>query len=59
MPDFRAGCPVCNIQQTIDGLVDVGLSVCVYEEAPGAIAKGAKLKSRYLARILTPESSMF
>jgi hypothetical protein len=28
----RAGCPVKNIQQTLDQLTNVGLMVAVYEE---------------------------
>ena len=28
----KAGCPIRNIQQTLDGLTDAGLTVAVYEE---------------------------
>eukprot|EP00668_Euglena_longa_P001770 GGOE01002080.1.p1 GENE.GGOE01002080.1~~GGOE01002080.1.p1 ORF type:complete len:1320 (-),score=345.77 GGOE01002080.1:203-3883(-) len=53
----RAGCPLCNVQQTVDALVEVGLMVAVYEEGPGA--EGYRTKSRFLGGILSPGSSTY
>ncbi|KAL9181559.1 hypothetical protein ACHAXT_010364 [Thalassiosira profunda] len=56
----RAGCPWRNIQSTLDGLTRVGFRVAVFEEwngvgeAPeGQSAKGGKLKTRYLAQVVS------
>eukprot|EP00667_Euglena_gracilis_P000511 EG_transcript_511 len=53
----RAGCPLGNVQQTVDALVEVGLMVAVYEEGPGA--EGSRTKSRFLGGILSPGSSTY
>jgi hypothetical protein len=36
----QAGCPVKNIQQTLDSLTQAGLSVAVYEEVHDVDAAG-------------------
>ena len=66
----RAGFPIKNIQQTLDGLTNVGLSVVVYEEGGEGTAKGepgdgehiprsGTIKSRFLSQIITPGSSTY
>jgi len=61
----KAGCPVKNIQQTLDDLTEHGLSVAVYEEIaepevnPGPTAKSGKKKTRALTRIVTPASRTY
>ena len=47
----RAGCPVPNVQMTLDSLTEAGLSVAVYEEkAWDSVSKG-KGKTRYLSQV--------
>ena len=54
----RAGCPISNIQQTLDCLTRVGLRAAVYEEAsdtdalPGGSVR-PRLKSRMLAQVVS------
>lgn len=61
----KAGCPVKNVQQTLDDLTKHGLSVAVYEEIaepemnPGPAAKVSKRKNRALSRIITPASKTY
>eukprot|EP00981_Chlorochromonas_danica_P002201 scaffold437_cov168-Ochromonas_danica.AAC.18 len=71
----KAGCPVRNVQATLDGLTSAGLSVAVYEEIAeidlgrggnGGVAGGkgaggskAKIKSRALTQIVSPASSTY
>ena len=61
----KAGCPVKNVQQTLDDLTDNGLSVAVYEEIaepevrPGPAPKASKKKTRALTRIVTPASKTY
>merc|ERR1719353_628899 len=58
----RAGCPVGNIQATLDGLTCAGLTVAVYEEvAPANTSEGKyrKLKQRALAQIVSPASPTY
>lgn len=45
----RAGCPVVNVQSTLDCLTAAGLTVAVYEEV-GSPMQGQKLKPRELKR---------
>ena len=50
----RAGCPISNLQATLDDLTAAGLTVAVYEEvAPAGTATGAfkNLKQRALAQV--------
>ena len=58
----KAGCPVKNIQSTLDGLTSAGLSCAVYEEINDVdsnrgplnpITKG-KIKHRILSQIISP-----
>lgn len=63
----KAGCPVRNVQATIDGLTQQGFRVAVYEEAAdtdaanGAASGGSKarLKSRFLAQIVSAASPTY
>ena len=55
----RAGCPRGNVQQTLDGLTSVGLTVAVYEEVEGTALTKAGLKQRYLAQVVSPASSTY
>jgi DNA mismatch repair ATPase MutS/predicted GIY-YIG superfamily endonuclease len=58
----RAGCPVRNIQQTLDSLTAAGLSVAVYEELDepaGRAAPRVGRKTRALAQVVTPGSSNY
>ena len=58
----RAGCPVSNVQATLDALTDAGLTVAVYEEvAPANTAEGKyhKLKQRALAQVVSPASPTY
>ncbi|CAM9772584.1 unnamed protein product, partial [Chrysoparadoxa australica] len=60
----KAGCPLRNIQQTLDGLTGVGLSVVVVEEVkdfsagPGP-AKKRGIKTRAVAQVVTPGSPVY
>lgn len=65
----KAGCPVKNVQQTLDSLTSAGLSVAVYEEiadidikaTPTTAASSAKMKmkTRGLTQIVSPASSTY
>ena len=66
----RAGFPLKNIQQTLDGLTDVGLSVAVYEEdGKDAVmpqstsgrkrSQSKAIKTRFLSQIISPGSSTY
>mmetsp|Transcript_8180 Transcript_8180/g.15395 ORF Transcript_8180/g.15395 Transcript_8180/m.15395 type:complete len:1426 (-) Transcript_8180:2488-6765(-) len=65
----RAGCPIRNIQATLDGLTSAGFRVAVYEEANDTDAsKGgngasagskSRLKNRMLAQIVSPASPTY
>jgi hypothetical protein len=61
----RAGCPIRNIQQTLDGLTNVGLSIAVFEEVePSTSSKdnnnnSSNIKSRFLAQVVNPGSSTY
>lgn len=55
----RAGCPVANLQPTLDRLVAAGYSVAVYEEKPvdssnSTKSNSSKLKERYFTQELSP-----
>ena len=61
----RAGCPWRNVQSTLDGLVDAGLTVAVYEELaspesprPGGL-KRKGLKTRALSQVVSPGSATY
>mmetsp|Transcript_7861 Transcript_7861/g.11940 ORF Transcript_7861/g.11940 Transcript_7861/m.11940 type:complete len:979 (+) Transcript_7861:16-2952(+) len=47
----RAGCPIRNIQQTLDALTAQGFTIAVYEEEDSIVAR---LKKRKLAQIVSP-----
>lgn len=68
----KAGCPVKNVQATLDGLTSVGLSVAVFEEITeidtsrtssgsslSSSSTKAKIKSRALTQIVSPASSTY
>jgi len=56
----KAGCPIKNIQPTLDGLTGAGLTVAVYEEANDLDSSpGKKIKKRILAQIVSPGSSTY
>ena len=55
----RAGCPRSNIQQTLDGLTSVGLTVAVYEERSGGQVTTKGLKQRYLAQIVSGSTNTY
>ena len=61
----KAGCPVRNVQATLDGLTGAGLSVAVYEEVaepdarPGPLSKVPKKKTRALTKIVSPASNTY
>jgi len=60
----RAGCPVKNIQATLDGLTDAGLSVAVFEEINDVdVLRGPKskkgIKTRALTQIISPSSRTY
>ena len=61
----KAGCPIKNVQQTLDDLTDNGLSVAVYEEVaepevrPGPAPKVGKRKTRALTHIVTPATKTY
>jgi len=65
----RAGCPIKNIQATLDGLTSAGFRVAVYEEANDTDAssggKGSsagsksRIKNRMLAQIVSPSSPTY
>jgi hypothetical protein len=61
----KAGCPISNIQATLDGLTSAGLTVAVYEElsdlesSRGPSSSKMKLKTRFLSQIVSPASSTY
>lgn len=64
----KAGCPVRNVQNTINCLTSAGLRVAVYEEgldtdsSTGLGAAGgskSRIKSRFLAQIVSPASPSY
>eukprot|EP00977_Amphora_coffeiformis_P025658 scaffold21117_cov170-Amphora_coffeaeformis.AAC.2 len=64
----KAGCPICNIQATLNGLTEQGFRVAVYEESPdtdassGAGSSGgsrSRLKSRYFSQMVDPASPIY
>lgn len=54
----RAGCPIRNVQPTLDGLTNAGLSVAVYEEDDDTKNTGLK-KSRSLSQIVSPGAATY
>jgi hypothetical protein len=64
----KAGCPLRNVQQTLDGLTAAGLSAAVYEEvseiaavkvsSSAAVGK-PKIKHRILTQIVSPASTTY
>ena len=63
----KAGCPVKNIQGTLDGLTGVGLSVAVFEEVidtnvhkgPAKTGTTKNLKHRAFSQVVSPATSMY
>jgi hypothetical protein len=64
----KAGCPIRNVQATIDGLIEQGFRVAVYEEgidtdaSNGYGASGgskSRIKSRFLAQIVSSASPTY
>jgi hypothetical protein len=60
----KAGCPIRNVQATIDGLTEQGFSVAVYEEAADTNAGGSggsksRIKNRFLAQIVSAASPTY
>ena len=64
----KAGCPIRNVQATLDCLTSQGFRVAVYEEgadtdaSAGAAAKGgakSRIKSRFLAQIVSAASPTY
>ena len=60
----KAGCPIKNIQATLDSLTTAGLSIAVYEEIAeiqsGRISSTkAKLKNRVLSQVISPACSTY
>ena len=59
----KAGCPIQNVQATLDGLTRQGFSVAVYEESPISLDEdlGAKkrIKARYLSQIVFPGAKTY
>jgi DNA mismatch repair ATPase MutS len=56
----RAGCPIKNVQQTLDDLTEVGFSVAVYEEMSEIDPKNRKAgKERGLSQIVSPASRTY
>ena len=57
----RAGCPVQNIQPTLDDLTAAGLTVAVYEEVAPAGGPGrfSKLKQRALVQVVSAGSPTY
>jgi hypothetical protein len=64
----KAGCPIRNVQATLDSLTEQGFRVAVYEEAPdtdalaGAGAAGgskSRIKSRFLAQLVSSASPTY
>ena len=59
----KAGCPIQNVQATLDGLTNRGFSVAVYEElsetSDGTSLVKAKMKTRGLSQIVFPGAKMY
>jgi hypothetical protein len=58
----RAGCPLQNVQPTLNDLTAAGLTVAVYEEIappPGGKGPYSKLKQRALAQVVSPGSPTY
>lgn len=61
----KAGCPIKNVQATLDYLTSAGLTVAVYEEHSdvnadkGPSSTKPKLKERFLSQIVSPASSQY
>ena len=64
----KAGCPIRNVQATLDGLTSRGFRVAVYEEAldtdasKGPAASGgakSRIKNRFLAQIVSAASPTY
>ena len=59
----RAGCPIQNVQATLDDLTSSGFKVAVYEEINDIATKQTKskgrLKSRMLAQVVSPASPSY
>jgi hypothetical protein len=53
----RAGCPIKNIQATLDDLTEVGFSVAVFEET--SLINDNKTKQRVLSQIVSPASRTY
>jgi len=53
----RAGCPIANVQPTLDDLTAAGLTVAVYEEM--GPAKERKLKERKLSQVVSAASPTY
>eukprot|EP01079_Euglenida_sp_SAG-EU17-18_P005979 gene5979-1065_t len=54
---LQAGTPAVNVQATINSLLEVGLSVAVYEEVGPVKARG--IKDRSLAQVVTPANPVY
>ena len=54
----RAGCPISNLQQTLDSLTSNGLTVAVYEEMAPAVGPGLKYQ-RGLSQVVSPASPTY
>lgn len=65
----RAGCPLKNIQATLDGLTSAGFRVAVYEEAndtdaskgggASLVGNKSRIKNRMLAQIVSPANPTY
>lgn len=60
----KAGCPVKNIQQTLDDLTNAGFNIAVYEELAtiqreNDLTSSPKIKERFLSQIVSPGSSTY
>ena len=55
----RAGCPINNLQPTLDGLTAAGLTVAVYEEIAPASTKGKLKYRRALTQVVSPASPVY
>ena len=59
----KAGCPIQNVQATLDGLTRQGFSIAVYEESPitqdedSGVKK--RIKARYLSQIVFPGAKTY
>jgi MutS domain I len=58
----KAGCPIQNVQATLDGLTNQGFSAAVYEESPESESSSgvkSKIKTRGLSQIVFPGAKMY